>query len=227
MPRILSIDSSVPNGSVALLDQNRILSSSYLSQNTNSSRSLLASIDQLFAKNLEELKTVDAFAVTNGPGSFTGLRVGVSLVKGLVLATGKSFVAVNTLEALGHLAEPCEHQICPVLDARKKQVYAAFFKFEGNRLNRLSPDMALSPEDLADKIDRPTLFIGQGIDTYEALWKNQLGKFFLTKGIRDESTSVAAGRIALDRLEEKIKQDLNQLCINYIRKSEAEIYFGS
>ena len=132
MVQVLSIDSSVPAGSVALFNNSLVLSALTFNKNIPSSKSILASINQLLSESPYELASVDVFAITTGPGSFTGLRVGISLVKGLVLGTEKPFLAVDTLEAIAGLAQPCEYQICPVLDARKKEVYAAFFEFQGN-----------------------------------------------------------------------------------------------
>ena len=189
-----------------------------------SSKGLLASIDQLFSNSQMELGEVDGFCITTGPGSFTGLRVGVSLVKGLVLGTGKPFIAINTLEALASQVEPCEYLVCSLLDARKKEVYAAFFKNKGNQLVRQSQDAALAPETLADQIHEPTIFIGQGIEIYGDYFNRRLGSYFIREfNTLIHSTAASAGILAERRFETEKNYDLDKLRINYIRKSEAEI----
>ena len=95
--KILGIDTSSPAGSVALLDNNRIISESTLGGSNAYSHSILEEVDTLLKRTETKLKDLEGFAITNGPGSFTGLRVGISLLKGLVMATEKPFAAVNTL----------------------------------------------------------------------------------------------------------------------------------
>ena len=136
MMRILGIDSSVPQGSVALLENNHIISETYLNKSSgNHSDGLLRMVDEVLSGAQYQLRDIDGFSVTAGPGSFTGLRVGVSLVKGFVLATEKPFKGIDTLEAVSACAEPTGHPICAILDARKKEVYCAFFRYEGNRMS--------------------------------------------------------------------------------------------
>ena len=201
MSRILSIDSSIPQGSVALLDSARILSQRLFSEGLPSSKSLLSSIDHLFQDSRTTLREVEGFCVTTGPGSFTGLRVGLSLVKGLILGTGKPFLGIGTLEALAAQVAPCEHLICPILDARKKQVYAAFFKYQGKHLIRQTLDEDLSPEALVDRIQKPTVFIGQGMESYDNYLSQRLGSKFIRAGMQINCSAASAGVLASRRFD--------------------------
>jgi len=134
--RILGIDSSAPQSSVALLENNHIITEKTLNNvSGNHSHGLLRMVDEVLSGTLYQLEDIDGFSVTAGPGSFTGLRVGVSLVKGFVLATGKPFKGIDTLEAVSKCAKPTQYQICAILDARKKEVYCAFFIYDGNRMS--------------------------------------------------------------------------------------------
>lgn len=223
MSRLLSIDSSIPQGSVALLESTRILSQKLISKDLPSSKSLLSAIDHLFQESRTALWEVEGFCVTTGPGSFTGLRVGISLVKGLILGTGKPFLGIGSLEAIAAQVDPCEHLICPVLDARKKEVYTATFKYQGKHLIRQTPDEALPPETLADRIQKPTLFIGQGMESYGNYLSQRLGSKFILAGTMQINSSAASGGIlASRRFDIEKKYNLNELRINYIRRPEAE-----
>ncbi|MFQ5672508.1 MAG: tRNA (adenosine(37)-N6)-threonylcarbamoyltransferase complex dimerization subunit type 1 TsaB [Nitrospinales bacterium] len=222
--RILSIDSSSPSGSIALLENHRITAQTTLKKTSTFSNSLLSLIDEVLVEARRELSAVEGFCLTTGPGSFTGLRVGVSLVKGFVLSTQKPFVGVNTLEALAALVEPAGYRICPLLDARKKEVYSAFFKYDGAQLKRQSSDCVLPPQVLVEKITEPTIFIGPGLESYGKYLSQSLGPMFVkTARIKNYSTAASAGLIAYARFDTDRNADLDSLNIHYLRKPEAEL----
>ena len=250
MMRILGIDSSVPQGSVALLENNHIISETSLDTNSgNHSDGLLRMVDEVLSGAQYQLRDIDGFSVTAGPGSFTGLRVGVSLVKGFVLATEKPFKGIDTLEAVSKCAQPTGHPICAILDARKKEVYCAFFRYEGNRmsdpaasgrgirqefsfkyegnkLKRSTLDRAMPPEELCEMVSAPTVFIGSGLDSYGDYFSRRLGSLFIdnSNAIR-HSVAASAALLAKPHLENHPCFDLGELKIKYVRKSEAELNF--
>ncbi|MFQ5450739.1 MAG: tRNA (adenosine(37)-N6)-threonylcarbamoyltransferase complex dimerization subunit type 1 TsaB [Nitrospinaceae bacterium] len=223
--KILGIDSSTPQGSVALIENQNIVSQASLEKSSTYSNRLLALVDQVLADAHWEWSDVDGFSVTTGPGSFTGLRVGVSLVKGFVLHTGKPFRGIDTLEAISACAEPTPHPICPILDARKKEIYTAFFKYEENRLDRISPDCAIAPEELCGRISGPTVFLGSGLDPYGGFFSARLGPRFVHPPPR-MSIAAAAALLAHPRFDDGAEVDLDDLRITYVRKSEAELNFS-
>ncbi len=227
MMRILGIDSSVPQGSVALLENNHIISETSLDTNSgNHSDGLLRMVDEVLSGAQYQLRDIDGFSVTAGPGSFTGLRVGVSLVKGFVLATEKPFKGIDTLEAVSKCAQPTGHPICAILDARKKEVYCAFFRYEGNKLKRSTLDRAMPPEELCEMVSEPTVFIGSGLDSYGDYFSRRLGSLFIdiSNAIR-HSVAASAALLAKPHLENHPCFDLGELNIKYVRKSEAELNF--
>ena len=177
--KILGIDSSIPQGSVALLEHERVLAQANIQENSTYSDQILGVVDRVLGETGTNLEGVDGFCLTVGPGSFTGLRVGASLVKGLVLATEKPFVGVDTLEAIALLGTSTKNQICAILDARKKEVYSARFRLTEGTLERLSPDRAMPPEELCQEVTEPTVFVGSGLDTYSDLLSSQLESNFL------------------------------------------------
>lgn len=226
--RILSIDSSTPQASVAMLDNQQIIAQSSPQNGYSYSNSLLSSVHQVLTDCGKTLHDADCFALTTGPGSFTGLRVGVSLVKGFVLATQKPFVGVSTLLAFASLAEATPYRICPILDARKGEIYAAFFKYNGDRLERLSPDAVIPPGVLAGQVSEPTIFLGTGMERYGKFFTEILGVLFAGEArVKPHSPAAAAALIAQSQYHERNSLDLDSLNIEYIRKSEAEINFRS
>ncbi len=223
--RLLGIDSSQPSGSVALLQDQNILSQQINRNPESRANPALALVDAVLSESATELKTLDGFAITTGPGSFTGLRVGISLIKGFVLSLEKPFVGISTLEALAATVSPdAPGVICPVLDARKKEIYTALFKYEEGRLVRLAEDAVCSPEDLCRTVSQPTLFLGNGLDTYKNYLQDHLGERMVSgDGFIQCCPAAGAARLATQRFLKEKSFDLNTLQINYIRKPEAEI----
>ena len=225
MMTILGIDSSVPQGSVALLENDRIISEKLLSTGSgNHSDSLLRMVDEVLSQARHKIEDLDGFSVTTGPGSFTGLRVGVSLVKGFILAHEKPVQGIDTLEAVAACAEPSRHPVCAILDARKKEVYCAFFILEGNNIKRSTPDQAMTPENLCELVSEPTVFIGSGLNTYGEFFSHRLGPLFIDNSKANRySVAASAALLARPHLENHPCFDLGELKIKYIRKSEAEL----
>lgn len=224
--RILGIDSSSPECSIALLENEKILSQASGDRKSSYSDHLLKMVNGVLCEAGLTLNEVDGFAITAGPGSFTGLRVGVSLVKGFILATEKPFVAVDTMEAMAALVPATEFQICPVLDARKGEVYNAIFSCRENKLVRDTENSVTPPEKLCEGISRPTIFLGSGLTAYRGLFSEKLGPLFKeSEENNDHSVAASAAVLASGRFEEKNSYDLSSLKINYVRKSEAELNY--
>lgn len=222
--RILSIDSSIPKGSVALLKQSRLVYQETISPESSFSKNILPKIREVLVKFDQDIDQMDGFALTSGPGSFTGLRVGMSLIKGIALGVRKPVIGVETLLATALQVESLEFPICSILDAKKKQVYAAIFKRKNGNLVRQMPDSALAPQDLIKHISEPTIFVGQGLEVYEDYLVDNLKSLFV-KTYKKNSNSVAgnAGIFALNNFEALKETNLDRLSIKYARKSEAEI----
>ena len=219
---ILGLDASTPKGSVALLNGECIIAES-ISSSTFADQ-FLVMVDEVLENIEGGLERVDGFCVTTGPGSFTGLRVGVSLIKGLVLATDKPFWGINTLEAYANLVKPASQPICPVLDARKKEVYTASFKYIGEHLSRVTPDQAVSPQELCEQTQEPTIFLGGGLEPYGETLSSKLGDSFIAQAqIKNQTVAASAVQIAFNQFRNSPSFDLDTLAIHYVRKSEAEL----
>jgi tRNA threonylcarbamoyladenosine biosynthesis protein TsaB len=219
---LLGLDASTPKGSVALLNEGKIIAESVGSSTI--SDQLLVLMDNVLEQLDGGIEKVDGFCVTTGPGSFTGLRVGVSLIKGLVLATEKPFWGINTLEAYANLVEPISHPIFPILDARKKEVYTAKFKFYNGEPVRETPDQAVTPQELCALIQEPTVFLGGGLEPYRDFLSSELGdKFIESAPVKNQTVAASATLLAFHRFRANPSFDLDTLSIHYVRKSEAEL----
>lgn len=224
-PVVLAIETSGLCGSVALVSGQGCLGEYSLNSRLTHSRRLLAGIDWLLGEAEFGWERIGGIAVSLGPGSFTGLRIGLSTAKGLVMAAGAPLLGVSALDGLAaqfaHAAVP----VCPVLDARKKEVYAAFFRNgpEG-MLERTSDYMVLPPAALAAMISGPTLLVGDGATLYEELWRERLGGQALFPPAQIYFPRAAAiGLLALEKLARGEVLDPAAAVPIYIRPSEAEL----
>lgn len=224
----LAVDTATPCSTVALTTGTRVggkvIASLSLSSNVTHSRRLLSAIDRLFTETDIPKASINAYAVGLGPGSFTGLRIGMATVKGLAAASGGRLYGVSTLDIL---AANCSDSrlICSVLDARKKEVYTAFYRCNDSGLSlRVSEVMAVSPEKLLGLIDEPVLMIGDGLSVYGEFWKEQLGDTMAMCPPQLWSPSAATlGLLAGELAENEEHLDVAAATPMYIRASDAEL----
>lgn len=160
--RILALDTSTPSCSVAIVDAAGPIAELDEEQGTTHTVHLMEMVEKTLDTAGWHLEDVDGIAVTRGPGSFTGVRIGISTVKGLALACDKPVVGVSTLRVLAHQAEGETRDILSMIDARRGEVYHARFRWKNDRLVRLSGDAVGGVDDALDGIDRPCLLIGNG-----------------------------------------------------------------
>ena len=173
---ILAFESSAKAASAALVKDGKLLSQYSQCSGLTHSRTLLPMGEDML-KNAElKLSDVDLIAVAHGPGSFTGIRIGVSMVKGLAWAAEKPCVGVSTLEALAWHGVAAGGYVCPVMDARRNQVYNAIFKIEDGRPVRVTEDRPIALSELAEEIralNAPVFLVGDGAELTEKFLKEQ------------------------------------------------------
>lgn len=173
---ILAIESATSCGSVALVSGGAVRAEAFLAPGQRASGSYISAVETLFAAAGVATGDVSAVAVSAGPGAFTGLRVGMSAAKGFCFGWGVPLVPVSTLLALAHRFPGEGRIVCPVLDARRGEVYAALFRWDGGELTRRSPDMAIAPGLLAGRIpDGDVLLCGDGVTPFGTLFRKALG----------------------------------------------------
>jgi len=223
--KVLGIDTSTSCGSVGLIDDGEVISDYLLNIPVTHSERLLGAIELVLREAHCPIGNLDGWAISLGPGSFTGLRIGVSTVKGLAFATEKPVAGVSTLDVLAAQIAPTSHLICPILDARKKEVYTAFYRYEeGSSLKRQSDYQAIQPEGLVKKIKEQTIFLGDGVKTYRNFLLNSLPSLaiFPPAPLHICHGSMVA-KLGVELLKKGKHLDLPTFAPIYIRPSEAEV----
>lgn len=163
--KILSFDSSAVSASVCLTEDYKIIAQTFQNCGLTHSRTLLPMAESMLKGCDHDISDVDVFAISAGPGSFTGLRIGVATVKGLAFSLNKPCVGVSTLEAMAEGLYGIDENICCTMDARAGQVYQAFFRRDGENLVRLCEDRAIKIDELADEIGESTqIIVGDGAE---------------------------------------------------------------
>lgn len=225
--KILAVDASTTSGSVALLEGDRIAAEWTFHSAIAHNRRLLSSIDSMLERVGWSMDAIEGFAVTSGPGSFTGVRIGMSTVKTLAWALGKPFVGVPTLDALAAPLTFSVSPVCAVLDARKGEVYYAFYRSDGKGgMVREGAYKVGSPERLVEDICEPALFCGDGWAPHRAFLLNRLGE--LATEAPGPFHVVRAGFVGAMALERIARGDVDNPMTSapiYVRPSEAELKF--
>ncbi len=222
--KILAIDTSAASGSIALLEDELLIAElTTCIQKTHAER-FLPSIKNLLDSAGIKIEDIDGFALTVGPGSFTGLRIGLSTIKGLAWSLNKPIAAVSTLEALAMNLPYSDKQICPLLDARKKEVYTGIYKVDDYWPISVTPDSAISPEALVKKIKEPTIFLGDGVKVYGNLIKDALEDMAVIAPSHLWPIKASSiGLLAWERFKSNNIDSPENIRLNYLRSSEAEI----
>ncbi|MDD8026584.1 MAG: tRNA (adenosine(37)-N6)-threonylcarbamoyltransferase complex dimerization subunit type 1 TsaB [Acidobacteriota bacterium] len=222
--RILAIDTTTPSGSVALLEDDRLLGEVGIESPATHSTRLLLSVDLLLKSLGLAIGDVDGFAVSPGPGSFTGLRIGLSTVKAFVFATGKPVAAVSSLEALAwkHRGDPA-CLVGPMFDAKKGEIYAALYEAGPKSLRPVIPEGAYAPEDYLRRVPKRRIAVFAGNGT--SLCRRRLAALLGDKArFSERSPFIAAeiGRLGLAALRAGKGADAAALEPHYHRRSQAE-----
>jgi tRNA threonylcarbamoyladenosine biosynthesis protein TsaB len=227
--KILAIETSTMLGGIALMDESMLIAESRLNVKSTHSERLMTEIEHCLKQSGVKISDIDVFAVATGPGSFTGLRIGLSTVKGFSYATGRPIVSVPTLEALAWNFPYSKYPVCTMLDARKKEVYAALFKWEEGNFIRLINETSAKPEEFACDALRIThddkfIFAGEGA----ALYRDKIIEVMGEKAIfaSPEKTVPSPANVAVLGLKKAKAGEFSEpvsLTPIYIRKSEAEV----
>ena len=165
--KILSVDTSATAASVALSEEGKLIGETFINTSLTHSQTLIPMVEQLLNNTKTEISDIDAIAVNAGPGSFTGVRIGVAAVKGLAFANNIPCVSVSTLESMAYNFLSTDCIVCAVMDARCSQVYNALFEIKNGVVTRLCDDRALSLDDLKNEllsVDGRIIISGDGTD---------------------------------------------------------------
>ncbi|MDD3853717.1 MAG: tRNA (adenosine(37)-N6)-threonylcarbamoyltransferase complex dimerization subunit type 1 TsaB [Syntrophomonadaceae bacterium] len=233
--RILAIDSATPVAGVALVDENKVLCEEWVNYKKTHSQTLMPMVDQVLCRCDCTVSDLQAIAVTIGPGSFTGLRIGLAAAKGLALAGGKPLITLSTLEALAH--NICYNSCLAgaLLDARKQEVYAAFYDVQSAYPQILCEETACSPaavtvmaRDIMSRYHRDKLILlGDGVEPYEQYFIQEFGDALLPVPMQHKLPRAAClGSLAVQKYKRREFEDIFSLRPTYLRLSEAQTRLG-
>ena len=167
--KILALDSSGLVASVAVVSDDNLIGEYTINYKKTHSQTLLPMLDEVAKMTELDLKTIDFIAVSAGPGSFTGLRIGSATAKGLAMALDKQIVSVPTVDALAYNLWGSADVVCPLMDARRQQTYTGLYDFTDGRMNTILPQCVVMIEEIVDKINelgRRVIFLGDGVDVF-------------------------------------------------------------
>lgn len=240
--RILAIDSSGLVATVAVVEEENEISKTIAEYTINykktHSQTLLPMIDEVVKMTELDLGTIDAIAVAGGPGSFTGLRIGSATAKGLGLALNKPLIHVPTVDGLAYNVFGCEDIICPIMDARRNQVYTGIYTFskkagekEGRNLVEpvfqvIKMQMAVSIEELAERLNRyrrPVVFLGDGVPVYENVLAEKLTvPYSFAPAYMNRQRAAVVGTLAIQYYKSGKFETAEEHRPDYLRVSQAE-----
>ncbi len=219
---VLGVDSSATAASAAIIKDNKLVSEVFSDTGLTHSQTLLPMINECIKMANINVNEIDLIAVANGPGSFTGVRIGIATVRGIAFTNNIPCAEVSTLESMAYNVPIFSGVICAVMDARCNQVYTALFEnVDGCKVNRLSEDTAMSIDELGEKLKvmgKSVLLVGDGAEiSYKKLTEEIDDIFIIPVNIRKQRASSVA--LCASTVEAK---DSKNISVNYIRLPQAQ-----
>jgi tRNA threonylcarbamoyladenosine biosynthesis protein TsaB len=224
--RILAVDTSANVATVAVTENGRVLGEYYINHGKTHSQKLMPMIKEIMDRLELNCSDIDLFSASIGPGSFTGLRIGVTTIKALAFSVQKPVIGISTLDALAYNIQTKDSLICPIMDARNNQVFTAIYKSEKNSQSRITDYMGIDIGELINTVrdmNCTTVFLGDGVEFHRELLMNELSsicEFPNNNLLLQRAVSVA--QLAGIKYAEGIREDCFELSPFYLRKPQAE-----
>ena len=226
--KILAVECSATPASVAILENDKLIASAYTNVKLTHSQTLMPMIESTLSSSKTDINEVDGFAISSGPGSFTGIRIGISAVKGLAAVKKTPCVAVSTLFAMAQNYSDTDCIICAVMEARCNQLYNAIFDIKNGVITRLCEDRALMCDELIEEIknisqssDKCVIIVGDGADIFYNAAKD-IKNIKKAHPIRQYQNAVGVGFTSLDAFKKGETLSPNDLLPFYLRLPQAE-----
>ncbi len=224
--RILALDSSGLVATVAILEDDQMIAEYTVNYKKTHSQTLLPMLDEIVKMTEFDLSTIDAIAVAGGPGSFTGLRIGAATAKGLGLALDKPLIHVPTVDGMAYCLFGQEGLICPIMDARRNQVYTGVYRFVDEEFKVVEEQMAISVPELIEKINQygeKVTFLGDGVPVYKAQFEAGLTcSYAFAPAHLNRQRAGAVGALGMQYLQEGKVESAREHKPDYLRLSQAE-----
>lgn len=224
--KILALDSSGLVASVAVAEDDNLIAEYTVNYKKTHSQTLLPMLDEIAKMTELDLNTIDAIAVAAGPGSFTGLRIGSATAKGLGLALKKPLIPIPTVEGLAYNLYGTKALICPLMDARRNQVYTGIYEFSGENFKKVEDQMAVPIEKIIRKLNetgREVIFLGDGVSVYKKVIEQQCSiPYSFAPAHVNKQRAGALAALAQQYFREGKIEDPAEHKPDYLRLSQAE-----
>lgn len=224
--KILGIESSSLTASAAIWEDGILTAEYTVNFKKTHSQTLLPMIDEICRMTEQEPKTMDAIAVASGPGSFTGLRIGAATAKGLALALALPVVAVPTLDAMAYQCFDAVSVICPIMDARRGQVYNGLYEWENGRFFIKQPSRAIDMAEVIEELNAaggPVIFLGDGVPVQEEQIRARLHvPFYLAPATMNRQRAGAVASLGAEQYAQGRFLKAEEFAPQYLRPSQAE-----
>ena len=222
--KILAVDTATKSCSVAVVQENSLLAEITTARKQSHSKHLMEIISRVIRLSGLALSELDGFAVTRGPGTFTGLRIGISSIKGLSAASGKPIVGVSSLDALAMQASFFPYLICPLIDARKGEVYFSRYRLRNGQVKKEADEHVFPPEKALLDLNEACLFIGDGALNYQQTILNKMGtSAFFASSFQNTIRASTVAHLSMNKFKNNDTDDVDRLVPRYIRRSDAEL----
>ena len=222
---ILAFETSAKAGSVALLENGRLLAENYQNTGLTHSQTLMVMAEDMLKAAGKTVADLTAVAVAEGPGSFTGVRIGVAAAKGMSWGAQLPCCGVSTLEAMAKTLGAWDGFVCACMDARRSQVYNALFAVHGGKLERITPDRAIALADLKEELknlEKPIFLVGDGSNLCYNTLLEEVPNLVLPPEHRLHQRASGVALLAAEKIAAGENCDGNALAPNYLRLSQAE-----
>lgn len=224
--RILALDSSGLVATVAIVEEEQTIAEYTVNYKKTHSQTLLPMLDEIVKMTEMNLNTIDAIAISGGPGSFTGLRIGSATAKGLGLALNKPLIHVPTLESLAYNLCGVDSLICPIMDARRNQVYTGIYRLDGEEFQVVKDQTAMDIVELAEQLNElgeKVTFLGDGVPVYRSVLEERLSvPYAFAPANMNRQRAASVGVLGLRYLREGRIETAKEHQPEYLRVSQAE-----
>lgn len=222
---VLSVDSSYSTATCALIKDDKILAEINLNDKKQHSVILMRLIDSILKEYEIDINDIDAFIISRGPGSFTGLRIGMATLKGLAFASKKPLISVSTLDALAYNSVSFQGIICPIMDALRDNIYTCLYKNENNNLTPLIKEQCLNINELITILKQQTLpiiFVGDGVAKHKEFLQENIPNSFFAPNHSNFPKASSVGELGIKKINDGVIENIDSINPIYLRKSQAE-----
>jgi len=221
---VLGIETSSTCGSVAVVEDRKVLGELFFNTGRKHSTKIVPSITNLLSTVGLDKADLEGIAVTSGPGSYTSLRIGISIAKGLAYSFDIPLIGISTLQCVAFNSIISPHLICSLIDARKGELYSALFRYNTGELERISEDQIVSIDYLCQAIDEKTVLIGDGLYLYKSTFVDRInGLVLFAPEHLCYGRASSCAILGIDNFKKAKRDEVNTLVPKYIRQADAEL----